>query len=155
MLYLGLKALHLLGLILWVGGMAFAHFFLRPALAALPPPQRLALMHEVLRRFFAAVLLAVVLILGSGLWMIHGMASAVVQAGGHFEWPLDWLLMTAVGLLMMAIFGHIRWVLFRRFDGAVKAAAWADAGAALASIRQWVAVNLGLGVALVVCVVVL
>jgi uncharacterized membrane protein len=155
MLYLGLKALHLLGLILWVGGMMFAHFFLRPALGALPPPQRLALMHEVLRRFFGAVTVALVLILASGLWMIHGVASAIVQAGGRFEWPLDWLLMTAVGVLMMAIFGHIRWVLFRRFGGAVKAAAWAEAGAVLASIRQWVAVNLGLGVALVVAVVLL
>jgi uncharacterized membrane protein len=26
--------------VLWVGGMAFAHFFLRPAVQALDPPQR-------------------------------------------------------------------------------------------------------------------
>jgi uncharacterized membrane protein len=38
--------------------MVFAHFFLRPAVAALPPPQRLPLMQAVLGRFFAAVLAA-------------------------------------------------------------------------------------------------
>ena len=41
MVYALLKALHVLAVVLWVGGMAFAHFFLRPALATLEPPQRL------------------------------------------------------------------------------------------------------------------
>ena len=35
MIYALLKTLHLLCVILWVGGMVFAHFFLRPALAEL------------------------------------------------------------------------------------------------------------------------
>jgi hypothetical protein len=39
--YLTLKTLHVLAVGLWVGGMAFAHFFLRPALGTLEPPQRL------------------------------------------------------------------------------------------------------------------
>ena len=68
MVYALLKALHVLAVVLWVGGMAFAHFFLRPALATLEPPQRLRLMHAVLGRFFAAVLWAVGLLLASGLW---------------------------------------------------------------------------------------
>jgi putative copper export protein len=33
MLYASLKTLHLLALIVWLGGMVFVHFFLRPALA--------------------------------------------------------------------------------------------------------------------------
>lgn len=41
---------HLAGVIVWVGGMSFAHFCLRPASLALPPPQRLALWHGVLAR---------------------------------------------------------------------------------------------------------
>ena len=53
-----LKAVHVLAVLVWVGGMVFAHFFLRPALVLLEPPQRLRLMHEVLRRFFAIVLVA-------------------------------------------------------------------------------------------------
>lgn len=51
-------------MVLWVGGMLFARFFLRPALAVLDPPQRLRLMHEVLRRFFAAVTVAALAVLG-------------------------------------------------------------------------------------------
>ena len=38
-----LKTLHVSSLIVWIGGMVFAHFFLRPSLAVLEPPQRLAL----------------------------------------------------------------------------------------------------------------
>lgn len=143
MAYLALKALHVLAVGLWVGGMAFAHFFLRPALGALEPPQRLVLMHGVLRRFFSAVLVAVLLILGSGVWMI-GRAAATPG----FAMPPDWTVMSIVGLLMMLIFGHIRFVLFRRMTAAVQAAQWPVAAAALASIRAWVLFNLVLGVAL-------
>ena len=56
MIYATLKTLHVLSIIVWVGGMVFAHFFLRPAIARLEPPVRLRLMHEVLGRFFKAVL---------------------------------------------------------------------------------------------------
>ncbi len=152
MLYALLKAVHVLAVLLWVGGMAFAHFFLRPALAQLPPPQRLALMHEVLRRFFAAVLVATALILASGVWMIGRVAKTVVQGGGSFVMPLDWTVMSIVGVLMIALFGHIRFVLFRRFAAAVAVSDWPAAGARLAAMRQWVALNLALGVALVALV---
>ena len=146
MLYLMLKAVHMLSVVLWVGGMAFAHFFLRPSLATLDaPPQRLKLMHAVLKRFFAAVLVASGLVVASGLWMIGRVARLVVQGGGSFTWPLDWTVMLVVGLLMVAIFGHIRFVLFKRLDAAVVAADWPAGGAALAAIGQWVSVNLALG----------
>ena len=67
MLYALLNALHVLAIVVWVGGMVFAHFFLRPAVAALPPPQRLPLMQAVLGRFFAAVLAASAVTLATGL----------------------------------------------------------------------------------------
>jgi hypothetical protein len=41
MLYATLKTIHLLSIIVWIGGMVFAHFFLRPAVAQLEPPLRL------------------------------------------------------------------------------------------------------------------
>jgi len=149
-LYALLKTLHVLATVLWVGGMMFAHFFLRPALAQLEPPQRLRLMHEVLRRFFAAVGLAALLILGTGLWMIGRVAKQAVQSGASFAMPLDWSLMAVLGVLMVAIFGHIRFVLFKRFAVAVTALDWAAGGAALAKLRGWVAVNLALGVTVIV-----
>ena len=46
-----LKAAHVLAVVVWVGGMAFAHFFLRPSLVLLEPPSRVKLMHAVLFAF--------------------------------------------------------------------------------------------------------
>ena len=149
MLYISLKAIHLLAIIVWVGGMAFAHFFLRPALGTLQPPQRLTLMRDVLQRFFAAVLVAIVLILisGLGMWgLVHSMAA---QAGAKAPTPVSWIVMAALGLVMMAVFGHIRFALFKRLNNGVNAQDWAAAGKALGQIRPLVALNLALGVVIV------
>jgi uncharacterized membrane protein len=150
MLYFVLKTLHVLAIVVWVGGMVFAHFFLRPAVARLEPPVRLRLMHEVLGRFFQAVLVAALLTLASGVWMLGRAARQVVQSGGSFDMPLAWTVMTALGLAMVAIFLHIRFALYRRLDRAVEGQQWAAAGEALARIRAWVALNLGLGTAVLV-----
>ena len=149
MLYISLKAIHLLAIIVWVGGMAFAHFFLRPALGTLQPPQRLTLMRDVLQRFFAAVLVAIVLILisGLGMWgLVHSMAA---QAGAKAPTPVSWIVMAALGLVMMAVFGHIRFALFKRLNNGVNAQDWAAAGKALGQIRPLVVLNLALGVVIV------
>ncbi|MCM2346598.1 CopD family protein [Acidovorax soli] len=146
MLYASLKLIHLLSIIVWIGGMVFAHFFLRPAAQALEPAARVRLMHQVLQRFFAAVLVAVVLVLASGLWMIGQSAREAAQSGGRFAMPMAWTVMATLGLLMVAIFGHIRLILFKRLQRAVAASDWPVGGKALAGIRTWVGVNLVLGV---------
>jgi uncharacterized membrane protein len=151
--YALLKTVHLLAVIVWVGGMVFSHFFLRPAVAALEPPQRLALMHAVLGRFFRAVLVASLTVLGSGLWIIGHVAVREGRIGEHFHLPLDTWFMVLLGTLMVAIFGHVRFVLYRRFSAAVQGQQWPAAGAALNSIRQWVALNLWLGLLIVAVVV--
>ena len=150
MLYALLKTLHLLCVILWVGGMVFAHFFLRPSLAELDAPVRLRLMHAVLGRIFNAVLVASALVLGSGVWMIGRTARHMVQSGASFNLPLAWLVMTVLGVLMLAIFGHLRFALYPRLSRAVAGQAWPAGATALQAIRRWVLVNLGLGVVIVV-----
>jgi uncharacterized membrane protein len=150
MIYAALKTLHLLSIIVWIGGMVFSQFFLRPAVTVLDPQVRLRLMHDVLGRFFRVVLVASLLTLASGLWMLGRTAKQVVQSGGRFEMPLSWLIMTVLGIAMVAIFMHIRFALYRRLDRAVAATDWAAGGAALAQIRTWVSVNLGLGIVVVV-----
>jgi len=149
MLYSILKALHLLTVIVWVGGMVFSHFFLRPAAAALEPAVRVRLMHDVLGRFFNAVLVAVVLALVSGSWLIGQVAKQVVQAGAPFIMPVEWMVMSGLGGAMALIFVFIRWVLYKRLGRAVAASNWAAGGAALNQIRTWVAVNLVLGATIV------
>jgi uncharacterized membrane protein len=126
---------HLLAVVLWVGGMAFAHWFLRPALQALEPPQRVALMQRVLQRFLAAAGAAVVVaVLSGGALMALGLRGVHVHA------------MAALGLVMAAIYGHVRFVLYARLARAAAAQDWPAGAAALGAIRQWVGFNLGLGV---------
>lgn len=144
-----LKTLHLLSIIVWLGGMVFAHFFLRPAVARLEPAERLRLMHDVLGRFFQAVLVASLLTLATGVWMLGRVAKQAVQSGGSFEMPLAWTLMAVLAVAMVAIFLHIRFALYTRLGRAVAASEWAAGAAALGQIRNWVSVNLGLGVLIV------
>jgi uncharacterized membrane protein len=137
-----LQLLHLAGVIVWIGGMFFAHFCLRPVAATqLPPPQRLPLLAAVLGRFFAVVAASILLIIATGLSMmlLVGMAQA----------PLHWHLMLTTGLLMTAIFAVIYLRYFPRLRSGVATADWPAAGAALNIIRQLVAGNLGLGAATV------
>ncbi len=130
--------LHLAGVIVWVGGMFFAHFCLRPVAAAqLQPPQRLPLLAAILGRFFSAVALAVFAILFSGFGLMH--------LAGPGQAPWYWHLMMATGLVMIVIFTLIRHVHYRKLGEAVEAADWPAGGAAMNRIRQLVLVNLCLG----------
>lgn len=150
MIYATLKLLHVLAIVVWIGGMVFAHFFLRPATLQLDAPARVRLMHATLQRFFAAVLVAIGVVLVSGLWMIGRVAKESVQAGLGFNMPLNWTLMATLGIIMMLIFGHIRFALFKRLSKAVAANDWPAGAAALASIRTSVSINLAIGVLVIV-----
>lgn len=149
MLYIILKTVHLLSIIVWLGGMAFAHFFLRPALQQLEPPQRLVLMRNVLQRFFAVVLVIIAAVLLSGIGMMGLVHKMAAQAGAKFSMPVSWMVMAVLGLAMMAVFGHIRFALFKRLDQAVNAKDWPAGGKTLGQIRQLVALNLALGTVIV------
>jgi uncharacterized membrane protein len=133
---------HLLGVIVWVGGMFFVHFALRPSAAEiLQPPDRLRLMAAALGRFFSWVEASIVLILASGI----GMMMIVGHQGSMFAVPPYVHLMFALGLVMMAVFGHIRFASFKRLGAAVAASDWPAAAGALGRIRTLVTLNLSLG----------
>ena len=149
MFYVVLKTIHLLLVIVWIGGMVFVQFFLRPALITLAAPERVRLMHDVLGRFFNAVLVAAGLALGSGLWMMGRIARQTVQAGVKVNMPLEWLVMAVLGLVMIVIFAYLRFALYPRLTRAVTGEDWPAGGAMLARIRIGVMVNLALGVVIV------
>ncbi|MFO1217965.1 MAG: CopD family protein [Burkholderiaceae bacterium] len=141
-----LLLLHLLGAIVWVGGMFFAHFALRPAAAeVLPPPQRIALMVAALRRFFGFVTVAVIAVLGSGF--------ALLARVGLLQAPVGWHVMMGCGVVMALVFVFIVARLFPRLVALAAAASWPEAGAELQRIRSLVAFNLGLGLASVLAAV--
>lgn len=138
-----LLLLHLAGVVVWLGGMFFAHYCLRPVAAQqLPPPQRLPLLAAVLGRFFIAVAVSIVAILGSGF--------ALIAATGFAAAPWPWHLMMGIGLAMAVIFGVIVLRFYPRLQAGVAAQDWPAAGAAMDRIRRLVAINLVLGTATVV-----
>lgn len=127
---------HVISVVVWVGGMFVAHQAVRPAaVAALDPPQRLKLWAGIFRRFFAWVWASVVLILASGVWMMIEMGTVPIYAQA----------MAAIGIIMMAIFLHIFFAPYRRLKRAVTAADWTAGAAALGQIRMLVGLNLALG----------
>ena len=131
---------HLLGVIVWVGGMFFAHIALRPAAAELlQPAQRLPLLAGVLGRFFKWVAWSIALILVSGIAVMVMIKGAGGRIGVHIH------AMTALGILMMGIFFYIRFVPFKRWLLAVAVQDWQAGGAAMAQVRALVGINLVLG----------
>jgi uncharacterized membrane protein len=136
-------ALHVLGAVIWVGGMFAIYVCLRPALGTLEPAQRFCLMRVTFQKFFPWVWGAVLLLLASGYWMVFMVFGGFAAAGLHVH------LMQGIGWLMIALFVwlfHGPWLAFKR---AVDAQDWPSAGARLNRIRQIIAVNLPLGLLVV------
>lgn len=134
-----LLLLHILSAVVWVGGMFFAHQMVRPSVAALDPPVRLALWRRIFQKFFGWVWAAVVLLLASGLAM-----QGLGVSGLHVQ------IMEALGVVMMLAFGHLYFAPWQRFRRALDADDVAAAAAQLNQIRRIVEFNLALGLIVVV-----
>ena len=137
-------ALHILGAVVWVGGMFAIYVCLRPALGTLEPPQRLRLMRVTFQKFFPWVWIAILFLLASGYWMVFKTFGGFAGMGVHVH------IMQEIGWVMIALFlwlFHGPWLAFKR---AVDAADWPGAGGRLNLIRQIIAVNLPLGLIVVV-----
>ena len=130
--------LHVLGVVVWIGGMSFAYFFLRPAaIEVLEPAQRLPLWAATFARFLRAVAVAVGVIVASGL--------AMLLPAGFRNAPPGWHVMLTLGLVMAAIYGYVHLVLYPRLRTHCATASWPAAAQALNGIRRLVALNLALG----------
>jgi uncharacterized membrane protein len=134
-----LFVLHVLGAVLWVGGMAFALLALRPAMAALEPPQRLALHEGVLRRFFLIVWHAMPALLLTGWALLFGWLGGFRGASWHVH------MMNLSGLIMAAIFVALFFGPWKEFRAAMAAADRTRAATAMDRVRQLVFINLILG----------
>lgn len=136
-----LYVLHVIGAVVWVGGMAFAILALRPAAhEALEPPQRLALMSGVFRRFFRMLWHVVPLVILSG-W---GLVAGWYWGFGASIWHVH--LMHVTGLVMTGVFLFVALGPWKRMRAAVAAGDRPGAAAALDAIRKGVTMNLVLGV---------
>jgi uncharacterized membrane protein len=129
-------SVHILGIIVWVGGMFFAHQALRPAIAeVLDPPQRLSLWVATFKHFFLWVWIAIILVLVSGLWMLSLYPKA----------PMFMHIMSGLGVVMMLLFLHVFFAPYKKLKKAVIEERWADGAKALAQIRLLVGINLSIG----------
>ena len=141
-----MKFLHLAAAIVWLGGICFMLFSLRPVAAELlAPPQRLPLIAQVLRRFFAGVWLTMAILLVTGLIMLLG--------AGMKNAPVGWHLMLGIGVLMFALFGHLYFGPFRRLRQAVSASDWPEGGRRVGQIAMLAMVNLALGTVAIAAVI--
>lgn len=141
-----MKFLHIATAIVWLGGITFMLFALRPAASTqLAPPQRLPLLKQVLEKFFKLVWLSIALLLLTGLVMLLrvGMKNA----------PMGWHLMFGIGLLMFALFGHLYFGPFRRLKLAVTAADWPEGGRRVGQIASLAMLNLVLGALAIAAVI--
>lgn len=137
--------LHILAVLIWVGGMFFAYVVLRPAAGeTLEPPARLKMWNNVFARFFPWVWAAIIIILITGYWML------LVPFGGFANAPVFIHIMNGLGLIMIAIFMHVFFAPYKRLSRAVSAEDWQTAGKQLAQIRILVGINLAIGLLTVV-----
>jgi len=138
-------SLHILASIIWVGGMFFAHQVLRPIAAdLLEAPIRLTLWSQVFKRFFPWVWLSIITLLSTGLWMIITQMGGMAGVGIHIH------IMLMLGLAMMTLFMHLFFSPYKKLQRAVIGNEWEIAGKALSQIRLFIAINLSLGLIVVV-----
>lgn len=138
-------SLHVLSSVIWVGGMFFAYLVLRPIAAIqFEPPQRLTLWSNVFSKFFPWVWVAVVLLIGTGFWLITNKFGGMKNVGVHIH------IMMSLGIIMALIFMHVFFAPTRKLAKAVAESNWEEAGKKLAQIRILIGLNLIIGVAVVV-----
>ena len=140
------KLLHLIAGIVWLGGMTFMLFALRPAaVAAMEPQARAVLMGHVWQRFYALVLAAIVVLFATGTHLYTATFRAAKLATGTGGVPLGWNVMLVLGLAMMLVFGHIYFASFKKYKRAIAAAQWPLAAQAGGLIHKMTMLNFTLG----------
>lgn len=132
--------LHLLGVVVWVGGMFFAYMALRPAAVdILEAPHRLRLWAATFSKFFPWVWVSIVAILASGYFIIFGLIGGFGNSAVYIH------IMNGLGIIMMLIYFHVFFAPFSRLKKAVAAEDWQAGAAALAQARMLIGINLAIG----------
>ena len=137
--------IHFLSALIWVGGMFFAYIALRPVAASLlEPPVRLALWSQTFARFFTWVWLSVILLPATGLWMVFSIFGGMEHLGIHIK------VMMWAGFLMIFLFLHLFFGPYRRLKLALADEQIKEAARRLNQIRIIIAINLSLGIFVVI-----
>ena len=121
--------LHLLFVVVWIGGLIFLQLALWPATGAQlrESSSRIPLLAAVLERFLWLAWAAAIILPVTGFWLI-GAYGGMARLGGHIH------LMTGVGLMMVLLHLALYLAAFLPLRRAVAAGEWESAGRQL----QWV-----------------
>jgi uncharacterized membrane protein len=126
-----LHALHVLGAVVWVGGMFFAMLIMRPALADLDAARRVDVYRGAFHRFFRMLWIVMPGMLLTGYGLVFK------RFGGFADAPWNVQLMHLLALAMAAVFVAVWFGAYQRFRG--------GQGRAIDSIRPMIIINLILG----------
>ncbi len=98
------RALHVLAVVLWIGGVAFVTAVLLPAVRRqVPAPQRLAFFDRIERRFAWQARATTLLAGASGFWMTHRFGLWARFADASFWWMHAMVLVWALFTLMLFV----------------------------------------------------
>ena len=137
-------ALHVLSIIIWVGGMFFAYMILRPVAAGeLEPPVRLKVWRQIFSRFFPWVWAAIIIAPLTGIML-------VAPYGGFSQAPLHIHIMTTLGSIMVLIFLHVYFAPFKKLKQRLDEQDIPAAAKQLNMIRILVGINTLIGILTVV-----
>jgi uncharacterized membrane protein len=131
-----LHVLHVLGAVVWVGGIFFAILIMRAALEDLDPARRVDVYRAAFHRFFRLLWLVMPGMLLTGYLMLF------VKYGGFGDAPWNIHLMHMLGLAMAAIFVSVWFGPYKRFQQ--------GQGRAIDIIRPLLIANLVLGLVTIV-----
>ncbi len=126
-----MRVVHLLGAVVWVGGMFFTILIMRPALASLDAPCRVDVYRSAFHRFFRMIWVVMPGMLLTGYIMVYG------EFGGFSGTKWNVHMMHLLGLAMAAIFLAIWFGPYRDFRN--------GQGRAIEMIRPLIIANLVLG----------
>lgn len=109
------RVVHVLGVVLWIGGVAFVTTVLIPAIRKLPSgAERLQLFQQLEGRFAAQARIATLLTGASGFYMLYGMEAWNRYLDPAFWWvhlmTLVWLAFTTVLFILEPAFLHRKFV---------------------------------------------
>ena len=144
MLFPVVSTLHTVAAVVWVGGMFFAYMVLRPALMAEEPGTRLGVWTRVFGHFFTWVWLTIVVLPATGYTMVFVDFGGFAAAGRHVE------VMHGLAWVMIALFAFLFFKPYPALKTAVAAKDWPTGAKHLATIRRIVAINLVLGIVVII-----
>jgi uncharacterized membrane protein len=95
-----LLAIHVLGVVWWVGGVAMVTAVLLPIFNRLPPPERIQRIKQLEARFANQARVAVVLVGITGFWML-GITGGFARLQFAYGWWIDLMLLVWVLFVVM------------------------------------------------------